>query len=406
VYTTCRDLLQLNIFKNCIVHTGETGLDNMITWPCVARSLITETVFYGGEFVIAAEVYVPYTEATLMEFLDVCAQKNVAGILLFINKDSETLNKMPQEFVQKATELSIPVFELEWEIRSVDVIKALSMLIADNQSRNNSLNNYFKNIIFFQEDVSSGMVSRFETQGYSDSPYYLVRIELLEFEQYCKEKGITSESEQHWHRQFIKRNIKNSLNTYFPQAPICSNSGIIICVAQIREERTYEYIIENLKAVEQSILASWPQLEFVICVTQKYPSLMQLLEAFHESFHLRRLNGVSKFEGHIIAYNDCSIYTLFFDMPTDHLRKFYHDNMSVLAESDGDKEPELLYTLESYLDNDCNLDVTSAELFIHKNTLRYRLKKIEEVMGCSLKSTETLTMLYNCFAIGKYLKAM
>ena len=43
--------------------------------------------------------------------------------------------------------------------------------------------------------------------------------------------------------------------------------------------------------------------------------------------------------------------------------------------------PELLQTLVSYLDNGRSLEQTARDMFVHSNTVRYRLKRISEILG-------------------------
>jgi DNA-binding PucR family transcriptional regulator len=43
--------------------------------------------------------------------------------------------------------------------------------------------------------------------------------------------------------------------------------------------------------------------------------------------------------------------------------------------------PELLQTLVTYLDNGRSLENTAREMFVHPNTVRYRLKRIAEILG-------------------------
>ena len=46
-----------------------------------------------------------------------------------------------------------------------------------------------------------------------------------------------------------------------------------------------------------------------------------------------------------------------------------------------DHSPEMLSTLQSYLDNGRSLEATARDLFVHPNTVRYRLKRVSEVIG-------------------------
>ncbi len=53
----------------------------------------------------------------------------------------------------------------------------------------------------------------------------------------------------------------------------------------------------------------------------------------------------------------------------------------------------LVDTFEEYIKNDLSLVKTSEEMFVHINTLKYRIKKIEELTGCSLKNVDDILKL-------------
>lgn len=58
------------------------------------------------------------------------------------------------------------------------------------------------------------------------------------------------------------------------------------------------------------------------------------------------------------------------------------------------KEDDLLITLEAYLESNLSIKETSKQLHVHINTLHYRLKRIFELTGYSLKETKNLVMFY------------
>ncbi len=59
-------------------------------------------------------------------------------------------------------------------------------------------------------------------------------------------------------------------------------------------------------------------------------------------------------------------------------------------ERDGRSGAVVLDTVERYLRNDCQVHETAAELGVHPNTVRYRVRHFEQLTGCSLKHTESL----------------
>lgn len=62
--------------------------------------------------------------------------------------------------------------------------------------------------------------------------------------------------------------------------------------------------------------------------------------------------------------------------------------------------PELLATLWSYLDNGRSLESTARELFVHPNTVRYRLKRISELIGWDATGPREALILQSALIVG------
>ncbi|HBG1319748.1 TPA: helix-turn-helix domain-containing protein, partial [Clostridioides difficile] len=57
-------------------------------------------------------------------------------------------------------------------------------------------------------------------------------------------------------------------------------------------------------------------------------------------------------------------------------------------------DEELLYTGIKFINNDLNISKTSTSMFLHRNTLVYRLEKINEILGFDLKNFENAMIFY------------
>lgn len=62
--------------------------------------------------------------------------------------------------------------------------------------------------------------------------------------------------------------------------------------------------------------------------------------------------------------------------------------------------PELLETLRTYLDSGRSLESTARELFVHANTVRYRLKKISELIGWDATGSREAFILQVAMVLG------
>ena len=68
--------------------------------------------------------------------------------------------------------------------------------------------------------------------------------------------------------------------------------------------------------------------------------------------------------------------------------------LKVLLDYDRENDSHLVQTLQVYLDSDCQSAEAAQRLFVHRNTLRYRLRLIEKLTGCDLNSFEDLVNFY------------
>lgn len=83
-----------------------------------------------------------------------------------------------------------------------------------------------------------------------------------------------------------------------------------------------------------------------------------------------------------IAYERLGVYRLLHRLSSDpELRSYCEDLLGPLLERDRARGTELVATLDRYLANGRNIAATARDLSIHYNTLRYRLRKIDELVG-------------------------
>src|SRR5262249_31347461 len=54
----------------------------------------------------------------------------------------------------------------------------------------------------------------------------------------------------------------------------------------------------------------------------------------------------------------------------------------------------LLETVARYLDNDLRLELTAEQMFLHVNTVRYRLRRVAELTGASLRQVDDLVQVW------------
>jgi PucR family transcriptional regulator, purine catabolism regulatory protein len=90
----------------------------------------------------------------------------------------------------------------------------------------------------------------------------------------------------------------------------------------------------------------------------------------------------------VAAFDDLGgRYRILESLPDETLERLVREVMGRLLAADEQGGTDLAMTMHSFLEHGCSAVETAAKLFVHRNTLRKRLARIEEVTGISLSST-------------------
>ncbi|MSO44069.1 MAG: hypothetical protein EXQ74_01980 [Thermoleophilia bacterium] len=95
--------------------------------------------------------------------------------------------------------------------------------------------------------------------------------------------------------------------------------------------------------------------------------------------------------GEVVTFEETGTYKLLFQVFADRpeeLDAFYEQTLAPLVRYDEQYQTELVGTVATYLDLDCNLAATAATLYTHRHTIRYRLDRITELAGLDIGKTD------------------
>ncbi len=111
-----------------------------------------------------------------------------------------------------------------------------------------------------------------------------------------------------------------------------------------------------------------------------------LRRAFHEA--RCALEATSLADGdapEVASYEDLGAFTLLLSLQDDDALRLYSDGLlEPIERTEGEYGGELLRSLEAYIEHNGNWERAARELYCHRHTLRYRIRKIEELTGRDL----------------------
>ena len=103
----------------------------------------------------------------------------------------------------------------------------------------------------------------------------------------------------------------------------------------------------------------------------------------------------------VVGYKAKNVSELLKEIPLDQSRKICQEMLKELAYPDNEFHKELRKTLEAYLECGCSITETTRKLFIHRNTVRYRIKKCEEILGMEISVEEPYFDLQLCLKLSE-----
>lgn len=150
-------------------------------------------------------------------------------------------------------------------------------------------------------------------------------------------------------------------------------------------------IAENTKAAAEEIVNSLEKNGITVhaCISAIGKSLQHIPESFREVIEGIRM-GESIFpEKEIYDYGEMMIYDFLGNaISLDKLLSLYNNTIAELDWYDRANNTEFLNTLEVYLENNCNISKAAQMLHLHRNTMMYRVEKIEDILQIDLKEAE------------------
>ena len=130
-------------------------------------------------------------------------------------------------------------------------------------------------------------------------------------------------------------------------------------------------------------------------------NIKDLAKAYQEAQVALEVGKVFETEKNIISYENLGIGRLIYQLPTTLCEMFLQE---VFKKGDLDSlDRETLMTIQSFFENNLNVSETSRKLFVHRNTLVYRLEKIRKLTGLDLREFDHAVTFKVALMVKKYL---
>ncbi len=130
-------------------------------------------------------------------------------------------------------------------------------------------------------------------------------------------------------------------------------------------------------------------------------NLKDLARAYKEARVAIEVGKVFDIEKSIVSYENLGIGRLVYQLPTTLCEIFLQEVFKKGSIESLDRET--LMTVQAFFENNLNVSETSRKLFVHRNTLVYRLEKIRKLTGLDLREFEHAITFKVALMVKKYL---
>ena len=180
------------------------------------------------------------------------------------------------------------------------------------------------------------------------------------------------------------------------------NENDIAVIKQISGSTTCEDL-EKIAATIEENLKTELSIKTVIGIGTISDHLRELADSYKEAQTAIDVGKVFDTEKSVINYEKLGIGRLIYQLPTTLCEIFLGE---VFKKNSIDSlDQETLFTINKFFENNLNVSETSRKLFVHRNTLVYRLEKIKKLTGLDLRQFDHAIVFKVALMVRKYLSS-
>lgn len=394
----CEEMMRIPELE-CVLKlkAGEKNLHRQVRWiyfadclQCIKSEYKIENYIHGGEFVILTNRSVTDDSEKLMALIRQMYDHEIAA--LGINE-----GQISEELMNYCEEKELPLFELPEKYPLIDLSQIMCRRLVLEENNRNAAEQLFSSILD-AEHLSRERVM-------AQARYLNVNLE----GSFCVAEfafGNVRNRSDNGDSLTLGQNIKRMINIEFsfytkgdllilPQA---GSILVLVPASQLGEGQMRDILRQIVDRVKKE-----QGMNLYVGVGNSTTYLDEVKRSRNEASAAIRAASATNMQGSVFFYKDQGIYKLLSHVDDVRvLDEYVETQLGILLSYDGINTGSLCETLENYLKHNCNAKRTSEAMYVHRNTLNYRLKKISELLNCDLEDMNKCLSLKLAFLIMKY----
>lgn len=366
-------LVQKVEHKDISLVAGKEGISNRVNWVHMVESIEATEFLVGGEVVIVTGIGLRGEEG-LTELVNQLYEKRIAGIIVNIGP---YLEEIPEATIKFCDKVNLPLYVVPWKIHLAEIIRIFCYAITKDDQRNREVTAAFKNAILFPKQEELYVVPLSQKQ-FNVNWHYSVGVMRFDF----------SSGNRVSRLEELAESIDNRMRHRYSKFSVFSNDDeIILIMADMTIEEQHEFIDIVREGLKMLLI---PEEKISIGVGRLTKSVRCLYKSYNQARAIQKLRMSGKINSENVFYSDLGIYRLLMGIDDlEIMREYYRCTIGPLVDYDKNNNTDYCFVLDKYLKNDGSVKDTAEELFVHRNTINYKLGKISQILNMDISSMNT-----------------
>ena len=361
--------------------SGEKGLHHIVTWVHMVESVEATEFLDRGQLAFVTGIGLHEPEE-LTELLKIMQEKGLAGVIV---NTGPFIERIPDSAIRYCEEQGFPLFAVPWKEHLAEIMRICCYAITREEQRLLETSAAFKNAIFFPDQEELYLVP-LSHRSFQANWRYSVTVMRLQSQEKRPEERLELL------RTMLERAVRHS-GRHFAIFP--NETELVLILADVTEAELQE-TVTDLRRRSGQLLARGEELS--LGVGRLTRSVRCLYKSYRQAKAIQRLQAGHKISTDQIFYTNLGIYRLLIGIEDrEIMTEYYAQTIKPLAEYDEVNQTDLCRTLKSYLTHNGSVRETAEELFVHRNTVNYKLNKIRELLGADISSLNTRMELMLAF---------
>ncbi len=198
--------------------------------------------------------------------------------------------------------------------------------------------------------------------------------------------------------------VPHVLENMFPEQDfvIPIDSKDVVLIKTLPPQSGRDAILKIAQSIVETVSAEL-MIPIYVGIGTQADSLNDIARSYSEAKLALEIGRVFDDDQYILSYDTLGIGRLIYQMPSKLCELFLDEIFK--KESIDALDEETIQTIYKFFENNLNVSETSRQLFVHRNTLVYRLDKIERLTGLDLRKFDDAVVFKVAILVNKYLNS-